>query len=185
MDSQHFIDDVVAQLERLKRTADGALAQVRDDQLFEVACGEGSNSIAIIMKHMAGNMRSRWTDFLTSDGEKPDRGRDGEFEIGEADTAEAVKEAWEAGWNYALGAISALRPADLSRSVTVRGEPHSVIEAVHRQYAHYAYHVGQIVLLARHFAGASWRFLSIPPGKSSQFDVAKDGTPYEVEDRER
>jgi hypothetical protein len=158
---QHYLQDAVVQLKKLKAQADKALAQTSDDQLFATIDPE-SNSIAIIMKHIAGNMRSRWTDFLTSDGEKPDRQRDTEFELVAADTRERILAVWEDGWARALSAISALTAADLSKTVHIRGEAHSVIEAINRQMTHYAAHVGQIVLLAKHFAGTNWQTLSIP-----------------------
>jgi hypothetical protein len=174
-----YIDDAILQLRKLKAQADKALAQTSDEHLFATLDPE-SNSIAIIMKHMAGNMRSRWTDFLTSDGEKPDRERDTEFELDAADTRERVFALWEDGWARTLGALTSLTPADLGRTVHVRGEPHSVVEAINRQLTHYAAHVGQIVLLAKHYAGADWTTLSIPRGQSKQFDVAKSGAPYGV-----
>ena len=179
MIEQHYLDDALRQLRKLKAQADQALAQVGDDQLF-AALDPESNSIAIVMKHMAGNMRSRWTDFLTTDGEKPDRERDTEFELGAGDTRARVFALWEDGWSRLFGAITALAPADLSKTVHVRGEPHSVLEAINRQTTHYAAHVGQIVLLAKHHAGANWRTLSIPRGKSKDVDVAKNGAPYGV-----
>jgi Holliday junction resolvase len=129
---------------------------------------------------MAGNMRSRWTDFLTSDGEKPDRDRDAEFELAATDTREHVLKLWEQGWAVVFAAISSLTPADLDKRVRVRGEAHSVIEAINRQTTHYAAHVGQIVLLAKHYAGSGWQTLSIPRGKSKEFDVAKSGGTYQV-----
>ena len=165
MIEQHYLDDALRQLRKLKTQADQALAQTADDDLFATLDPE-SNSIAVIMKHVAGNMRSRWTDFLTSDGEKPDRERDREFETEAAETRAAVVAAWNGGWELVFGAISALTPADLTRTVHVRGEPHSVIEAINRQTTHYAAHVGQIVLLAKHYAGPRWQTLSIPRGKS-------------------
>jgi hypothetical protein len=177
---QHYLEEVVHQLRKLKNQADRALAQIGDEHLF-ATLGPESNSIAVIMKHVAGNMRSRWTDFLTSDGEKPDRHRDAEFELAEADTADRIRARWEAGWQLALDAIGSLSPADLERTIRIRGEAHTVVEAINRQLAHYAAHVGQIVLLARHYAGAAWQSLSIPKGKSKEFDVAKDGSPYVVE----
>jgi hypothetical protein len=125
-------------------------------------------------------MRSRWTDFLTTDGEKPDRERDTEFELDTADTRERVFALWEDGWARALGAVASLTAADLSKTVTVRGEPHSVVEAINRQTTHYAAHVGQIVLLAKHYAGPQWQTLSIPRGRSKEFDVSKRGAPYSV-----
>jgi Protein of unknown function (DUF1572) len=161
MFEQQYLDDSVHQLRKLKVLADKALAQVQPAQFFTALDAE-ANSIAVIMKHVAGNMRSRWTDFLTSDGEKPDRHRDGEFEIGEGDTREQILAAWEEGWTRALQAVSSLSPDDLGRTVRVRGEAHSVIEAINRQLTHYAAHVGQIVLLAKHFAGPQWQSLSIP-----------------------
>src|ERR1700719_1842558 len=128
------------------------------------------NSIAIIVKHMAGNMRSRWRNFLTTDGEKPDRQRDTEFEDAPATRAEIVA-IWDAGWNYLFEALTSLTDADLSRTITIRTEPHSVTQAINRQIAHYSYHVGQIVFLARHFAGSDWRTLTIAKKKSGEFNA--------------
>ena len=181
MNDQHYLDDILVQLRKLKAQADKAIAQVDDAQLFATLDPE-SNSIAVLMKHVAGNMRSRWTDFLTTDGEKPNRDRDREFEIEGPDTRAHVLTAWEGGWRVTLDTITSLRPPDLDRTVTVRGEPHTVVEAIHRQLTHYAAHIGQIVLLAKHFAGTNWKTLSIPRGKSKDFDVAKAGTTYKVED---
>jgi hypothetical protein len=158
---QHYLQDAVVQLKKLKAQADKALAQTSDDTLF-VSIDPESNSIAVIMKHIAGNMRSRWTDFLTSDGEKPDRQRDTEFELAAADTRERILALWEDGWARTLSAVSTLTAADLSKTVHIRGEAHSVIEAINRQMTHYAAHIGQIVLLAKHFAGTDWQTLSIP-----------------------
>ena len=179
MIEQHYLRDAVLQLKKLKAQADAALAQTSDEHLFVVLDPE-SNSIAVIMKHIAGNMRSRWTDFLTTDGEKPDRERDTEFELSAADTRERIFALWEDGWARTLAAVSALTPPDLSKTVTVRGEPHTVIEAINRQTTHYAAHVGQIVLLAKHYASSQWQTLSIPRGKSKEFDVSKSGTRYGV-----
>ena len=179
MIEQHYLDDCLVQLRKLKTQGDKAIAQIDDEELFAVLDRE-ANSIALIMKHMAGNMRSRWTDFLTSDGEKPDRDRDSEFERRATDTKEAILAAWEDGWNRVFHAVSSLGPDDLSKSVTIRGERHSVLEAVNRQMTHYAAHVGQIVLLAKHYAGSAWRSLSIPRGKSKEFDVAKSGAAYSL-----
>ena len=175
-----YLDDAIRQLKTLKAQADRALAQTTDEHLFAALDAE-ANSIALLMKHMAGNMRSRWTDFLTSDGEKPDRDRDAEFELEAADTRELIVALWEDGWARTLGAVSSLTAADLSKTVHVRGEAHSVIEAINRQTTHYAAHVGQIVLLAKHYAGAAWQTLSIARGKSREFDVSKSGAPYGVE----
>jgi hypothetical protein len=176
---QHYLDDCGVQLRKLKTQAEKAIAQVDDRHLFEVLDPE-SNSIAIIMKHMAGNMRSRWTDFLTTDGEKPDRNRDTEFEPDAGETRGTFMARWEEGWDRFASTISSLRPGDLEKTVTIRGERHSVIEAINRQMTHYAAHVGQIVLLAKYYAGPRWQTLSIPRGKSKQVDVAKSGKPYTV-----
>jgi hypothetical protein len=127
------------------------------------------NSIAIVVKHMAGNMRSRWTDFLTSDGEKPDRNRDAEFAAPPATRAELMQ-SWNEGWDRVFGALEPLSEADLERKITIRGEPHSVMQAVNRQIAHYSYHVGQIVFLAKHFKGSDWKSLSVPRNKSGDFN---------------
>jgi hypothetical protein len=179
MFEQQFLHDAARQLGKLKAQADKALAQTSDDHFFAALDSE-ANSIALIMKHMAGNMRSRWTDFLTTDGEKPDRDRDREFETAPSDTRASIAAQWEDGWRRLFDAITALKPDDLSRTVHVRGEAHLVLEAITRQTSHYAAHVGQIVLLAKHHAGARWQSLSIPRGKSKEFDVSKSGAPYEV-----
>jgi hypothetical protein len=179
MDARHFLDDIQLQYRKLKDQADRAVAQVSDAEFFTAIDGE-ANSIAIIMKHIAGNMRSRWTDFLTSDGEKPDRDRDREFVAERADSRADVLARWEDGWRLALDSIGALTPADVSRTVTVRGEPHTVLQALLRQLTHYAAHVGQIVLLAKHLAGPRWQTLSIPRGKSKEFEVARTGSLYQV-----
>jgi hypothetical protein len=158
---RHYLDDALRQLHALKTQAEKAVAQV-DDDAFGARLDPEANSIALVMKHMSGNMRSRWTDFLTSDGEKPNRDRDREFEVEEGDGRAAVMSAWEDGWRRVFDAISPLTPADLERTVLIRGEAHTVVEAIGRQVTHYAAHVGQIVLLAKHHAGAGWRSLSIP-----------------------
>ncbi|HMF61492.1 MAG TPA: DUF1572 family protein [Vicinamibacterales bacterium] len=168
MNEQHFLDESRSQLRKLKELADKALAQIGDDDLFAVLDPE-SNSIAVIMKHMVGNMRSRWTDFLTSDGEKPDRNRDGEFELDADDSAQALKAAWEAGWALVLETVASLKPEDLHRTIYIRGEAHSVMQAIYRQATHYAGHTGQIQLLAKHYAGPRWRALTIPRGQSRSF----------------
>ena len=146
-----YVEDSAAIFRYYKKLAERAIEQVNDDQLFAVLDGE-SNSIAIIVKHMTGNMRSRWTDFLTSDGEKPGRDRDEEFSS-PPPTREALLQLWEDGWQRLLGTMESLSDADLARTITIRGEAHSVMQAINRQLAHYPYHVGQIVLLAKHFAG--------------------------------
>jgi Protein of unknown function (DUF1572) len=173
----HFLEDAARQLRKYQALAEDALAQVGGEDLFRAPDAE-SNSIAIVVKHVSGNMHSRWRDFLTSDGEKPDRRRDSEFEIEPADTRASILDRWERGWKLLFETLAALSPADLLRTVTVRGEAHTVMQAINRQLTHYAYHVGQIVYLARLFAGPRWRSLSIPKGKSKQFDVSMDGTAY-------
>lgn len=175
--ARQFLDDVLLNLRKSKRLADQALEQV-DDERFFTAPDPESNSLALIVKHVAGNQRSRWTDFLTSDGEKPDRNRDGEFELEPGDTRADLMARWEAGWTLVLETIGALRPEELSRTVTVRGEAHTALQAIGRQVVHYAHHVGQIVFLAKQLAGPSWRTLSIPKGRSKEFEVAKEGTRY-------
>jgi hypothetical protein len=164
-----YLEDVRATAAYYKKLADDAMAQV-DDARFFAPLGDEENGIALIVKHMAGNLRSRWTDFLTTDGEKPDRDRDAEFEI-HGDTRAALMEAWEHGWATFLGTLQSLSPDDLARTVHIRGEPQTVIRAIDRGVAHACYHVGQIVLLARHFAGPGWRTLSIPRRQSRQFNA--------------
>lgn len=166
-----YLQDALAVLRQYKKMAENAIAQVGDEQLFEVLDPE-SNSIAILMKHIAGNMRSRWTDFLASDGEKPDRHRDSEFEE-PPQTREALLQIWEDGWARVFAALEPLSEADLGRTITVRGEPHSVTQAINRQIAHYAAHIGQIVLLAKHYSHDRWNSLSIPRGKSEEFNRSK------------
>ena len=178
MDGRQFLDDSLRELRKLKSLADRALAQLADDQALFHRPNPGANSLAILIKHLAGNMRSRWTDFLTTDGDKPDRNRDGEFELGADDTARRLHQRWEAGWQTTLDSIGALTPDDLEKTVTIRREPHTVPQAIRRQTSHYAYHVGQIVYLAHHIVADGWSYLSIPPGKSAEIDVDKDGDAY-------
>ena len=161
-----YLEDSIAIFRYYKSLGERAMSQVADPQLT-IALDEEMNSIAIVVKHMVGNMRSRWTDFLTSDGEKPDRRRDSEFEEAPADRA-ALMQMWEAGWAMVFSALEPLTEADLSRTITIRGEPHSVMQAINRQVAHYSYHVGQIVMLAKHFQGAQWQSLSIPRNRSAE-----------------
>ena len=161
MIEQHFLDDCLFQLRKLKSQADKAMAQVDERQFFALI-DDHANSIALIVKHVAGNMRSRWTDFLTTDGEKPDRHRDTEFEREPGETREAILARWDAGWDVLFGTMTSLTPADLGKTVTIRNEPHTVVQAINRQLSHYSAHVGQIVLLAKHFAGPGWKTLSIP-----------------------
>ena len=163
-----FLEDALAVFAYYKKLGERAMEQVSDEHLFASLDSE-ANSIAIIVKHMAGNMRSRWTDFLTTDGEKPDRNRDSEFEEPPA-TRAALLGVWDAGWNCVFSALQPLTDADLTRTVTIRGEQHSVMQAINRQLAHYPYHVGQIVLLAKHFASDRWQSLSVPRKGSAEFN---------------
>lgn len=169
--AETYLADMRARFESVRSMAEGALAQTGDDAFFRPLGGAEDNSIAIIVKHMAGNLRSRFTDFLTSDGEKPDRDRDGEFEMREGDTREQIMQRWNMAWVTLLGVLETLTPELLANTVSVRGEVHPVVSALDRQLSHHAYHVGQIVLLAKHYAGASWKTLSIPRGKSAAFNA--------------
>ena len=166
--STSYVEDSVALFRYYKKLSEGAMAQLTDEQLF-AALDPEMNSIAITVKHMAGNMRSRWTDFLTSDGEKPDRNRDCEF-VDPAPSREALMKCWEDGWQRLFSALTPLSDADLERRVTIRGEPHSVMQAINRQVAHYSYHVGQIVFLAKQLQSANWKSLSVPRNKSAEFN---------------
>ena len=155
-----YLEDSRALFAQYKQLGERAMEQASDEQLYVTLDGE-MNSIAVIVKHMAGNMRSRWTDFLTTDGEKPDRNRDFEF-VEPPATRAALLQTWEEGWALVFHALEPLSDADLSRTVTIRGEAHSVMQAIHRQVTHYAYHVGQIVMLAKHLAHDRWQTLSLP-----------------------
>lgn len=151
-----------------KKLAERAMEQCPEEGLFRTFESE-SNSIAIVVKHLAGSMRSRWTDFLTTDGEKPDRNRDSEFEE-PASTREELLAMWESGWAVLLDTTTGLSEADLTKTITIRSEPHSVMQAINRQVAHYSYHCGQIVFIAKHFRGAQWQSLSVPRGGSGGFN---------------
>ncbi len=164
-----YLKDSIDVFRYYKKLGERAMAQCPDDALFEALDAE-SNSIAIIVKHMAGNMRSRWTDFLTTDGEKPDRNRDTEFETPPKTRAELM-ELWERGWKHVFDALEPLNDEDLVRTITIRTEPHSVMQAVNRQVAHYSYHVGQIVYVAKHLAGNKWQTLTVPKKKSAEFNA--------------
>ena len=181
--AEHYIENATAEFRGLKRLADKAAAQVSDEEFFRAIDPE-SNSIALIMKHLAGNMRSRWTDFLTSDGEKPDRRRDSEFLI-EGEDRPAIEEKWEAGWQALFDALAQLEPEDLMRHVQIRREPHTVVEAVNRQLTHYGEHVGQIVVLAKHLKSADWKSLSIPRGMSEAFNRKQTEAPQPQSYHER
>jgi hypothetical protein len=164
----HYLDEARRQFRGHKRMAEGAMAQLRDEDFF-VTLDPESNSVAILVKHLAGNMRSRFTDFLTTDGEKPDRFRDHEFELNPATTRADVMQWWEEGWSRVFSALDALKPDDVMRAVTVRGQHHTVLQAINRQIAHYAQHTGQIVFLVKHLRSGEWKTLSIPRGKSEEF----------------
>jgi hypothetical protein len=168
----HYLDEARRQMRGNKRLAEGAMAQLSDDELF-ITIDPESNSVAVIVKHLAGNMRSRFTDFLTSDGEKPDRFRDREFELTPNTTRADVMKWWDEGWATMFATLESLKTEDVMRTVTIRGEPHTVLQAVNRQLAHYAGHIGQIVFLAKHLKSAQWKTLSIPRGKSEEFKEHK------------
>jgi len=165
----HYLSEIRRQFTGHKRLAEGAMAQLKDEEFF-IALDPESNSIAILVKHLAGNMRSRFTDFLTTDGEKPNRNRDQEFEINAATTRADVMRWWEEGWARVFAAIESLKPEDVMRTITIRGEPHTVLQATNRQVAHYAQHTGQIVFLAKHLRSSEWKTLSIPRGKSKELN---------------
>lgn len=168
MPDQAFFAATRAEFARYKKLSENALAQLPEEAWF-VQLDSDSNSLATIVKHLAGSLRSRWTDFLASDGEKADRDRDREFVIEPGETKQTLVTRWEQGWQCLFAALDSLAPADLGRSVTIRGEPHSVPQAIERALGHAAYHAGQIVFLARHLAGARWQSLSIPRGHSREF----------------
>jgi hypothetical protein len=168
--AQHYLDDALKTLRDYKKLAERALAQLSDEDFFRTLDPE-SNSIAVNMKHMAGNMLSRWTDFLTTDGEKPNRERDMEFVILPDTRRPGLLAYWEKGWQCVFEAIEPLGPDDLLRTVLIRGQQHTVMQAINRQIAHYAYHVGQIVYLAKHFKSTEWQSLSVPRNKSAEFNA--------------
>jgi uncharacterized damage-inducible protein DinB len=163
-----YLEDSLTLFRYYKGLAERAIAQITDEQLLLTLDSE-MNSIALTVKHLAGNLRSRWTDFLTSDGEKPDRNRDSEF-VDPPATRENLLALWEDGWARLLGTLEKLSDHDLQRTVTIRGEAHSVMQAINRALAHCAYHCGQIVLLAKHFKSDNWQSLSVPRGKSEEFN---------------
>ena len=163
--AQNYLDDSRKALRAYKKLAEKALDQVNDDEYF-VTLDDEANSIAVVMKHMAGNMFSRWTDFLTTDGEKPDRKRDLEFVIEPSTGKDEVRAYWERGWACVFAALDPLQVEDLEKRVSIRGEEHTVVQAINRQLMHYAYHVGQIVFLAKHFRAGDWNSLSIPRNRS-------------------
>ncbi len=183
--AQHFLTDALRTFRDQKKLAESACAQVSDKDFFATLDPE-SNSIAVNVKHLAGNMLSRWTDFLTTDGEKPNRERDMEFEMLPGTTKDELLAYWEKGWQCVFAAIEPLSPDDLLRTVLIRGQDHTVVQAINRQIAHYSYHVGQIVYLAKHFKSGEWQTLSVPRNKSAEFNAfleqkikESEGTPRE------
>jgi hypothetical protein len=164
-----FLEDSISLFRFYKSLGERAMSQVADDQLTRVLDGE-MNSIALIVKHMAGNMRSRWTGFPETDGEKPDRDRDSEF-LAPPATREAILKMWEDGWRHVFAALEPLTDADMDRPTMIRGEKHSVMQAINRQIAHYPYHIGQIVFLAKHFQSERWNSLTIPRNASAAFNA--------------
>ena len=180
----NYHQDAIQSFRNYKRMAERAMEQVSDEE-FLTAIDAEANSIGTIVKHIAGNLVSRWSDFLTADGEKPDRNRDTEFEL-IGDTRESLMEFWERGWEELFNALLPLTADDFSRTVTIRGEPHTIAEAINRQLTHYAYHIGQIVLLAKHFRSSDWKTLSIPKNRSGEFNnylAAKQASGTEKTDR--
>ncbi len=165
---RNFLDDAIGSFASYKRLAERALEQVSDEEFF-ARIDDESNSLAVMVKHIAGNLRSRWTDFLTSDGEKSDRHRDTEFELIN-DTRESLMNFWESGWKTLFDALAALTPDDLEKMVAIRGEPHTVVEAINRQLTHYSYHIGQIVFLSKHLKASDWKTLSVPRNRSAEFN---------------
>ena len=168
---QHYLDDALKTFRDYKTTAERAFAQISDEDFFRTIDDE-SNSVAIIVKHMAGNMISRWTDFLTTDGEKPDRNRDMEFVMLPETTKEEMLAFWEKGWARVFAAIEPLQPEDLMRLVQIRGQDHTVMQAINRQVSHYANHIGQVILLAKHFKAGEWQSLSVPKNKSAEVNAS-------------
>jgi len=168
--AEHYLADSLDSFRAYKKLAEKALAQLKDKEFFAMV-DEEANSVAIIMKHLAGNMLSRWTDFLTTDGEKPNRNRDMEFVIESDTTKDDLLNYWEKGWRCLFTALEPLRSEDMQRTVSIRGQEHTLVQAINRQMMHYAYHIGQIVFLAKHFRSTEWTSLSIPKNRSAQFNA--------------
>ena len=181
---QNYLADALSSFRAYKKLADKAIEQTKDDELF-VKLDDEANSIAIVIKHMAGNMISRWTDFLNSDGEKPDRNRDMEFVIDEASSKDDLLAYWGRGWQCVFDAIEPLKSVDLERKVLIRGQEHTIVQAINRQLMHYSYHIGQIVFLAKHFRSSEWRSLSIPRNRSAEFNKFLDQSGDRTADREK
>jgi hypothetical protein len=181
---QNYLDDSRSAMRAYKKLAEKAIAQLKDEEFFVTLDDEG-NSVAVVMKHMAGNMISRWTDFLTSDGEKPNRNRDMEFVIESNTTKDDVLAYWQRGWQCVFDALEPLRTEDCEKTITIRGEKHTIVQALNRQLMHYAYHIGQIVFLAKHFRATEWNSLSIPRNRSAQFNAYLGAQPGGDADREK
>jgi uncharacterized damage-inducible protein DinB len=164
----NYHSDAVQSFRNYKKLAERAIEQLSDDEFFAQIDAE-SNSVAVIVKHIAGNLHSRWRDFLTSDGEKPDRHRDAEFEM-ISDTRESLMNLWQSGWQTLFSNIEPLTEEDFARTVFIRGEPHTVVEAINRQLTHYSYHIGQVVFLAKHLRSSEWKNLSVPRNRSAEFN---------------
>jgi len=171
MQGDAYLSLAIREFERLKHLADRALAQLPAEHFFSRPA-QGDNSVGVILKHVSGNLLSRWTDFLTTDGEKPGRARDTEFLILPDETRAHLLSRWEQGWSALFQALKPLQSADLDRTITIRREPLTVLQAIQRQLTHYAYHVGQIVYLAKHYSADRWKSLSIVVGQSEQFNQA-------------
>ena len=163
---QHYLDNARFELERMKKLAERAMEQITDEAALHFELDDASNSIAVIVQHLSGNMVSRWTDFLTTDGEKPTRDRDGEFEANRGRDRDELMKLWDKGWSTAFTSLSALTTDDLDKSIRIRGEELSVLEAIQRQITHASYHIGQLVYLARHVSADGWQSLTIPKGQS-------------------
>ena len=174
--SAYYLSDAIHQFHSLKALADGAMAQVNDQDLF-TTLDEEANSIAVLLKHMAGSMQTRWAGFPATAEDTQGRDRDSEFMVTKEDTKAGLIERWEAGWRYLFAALEPLTPEDLVKTLQIRGKPFSVLEAINRQLTHYAYHVGQVVFLAKHFRSDAWQSLSIPRGKSDEFTAAAPQRP--------
>ena len=168
--AEHYLADALSNFRDYKKLAERALGQITDEEFFR-ALDEEANSLAVIIKHLSGNMLSRWTDFLTTDGEKPNRNRDAEFVIAPATSRADVMAQWEKGWRRLFDALEALGPEDALRKVFIRGQEHTVVEAVNRQLTHYSYHIGQMVFLAKHFRSTAWKSLSVPRDRSAEFNA--------------
>lgn len=165
---ENYLADAVQSFRNYKKLADKSIEQVSNEEFFRPIDPE-ANSIAVIVKHIAGNLRSRWSGFLTSDGEKPDRNRDSEF-VSATDTRENLLVSWDKSWQILFDSIEPLTVEDFAKTITIRGQAHTICEAINRQLTHYAYHIGQIVFLAKHFRSENWQTLSVAKNKSAEFN---------------